>query len=280
MQRRHFIRMLSGSAVTTLGLGLAGCVSYDTYPPAPARPYPGPYYDYWYYPDVNVYFGIATGYYWYYGRNRWYRVRKLPPRYRLRRDRDRYQPKHPPKEQPRHRRRDEPRPEAQDPEPQRQYRRWELPDQSRVRKQRESTPAPTEGNPPPRAAGPPTATGPRRRAPASGSTAAGRCLSKTDSRTDPNASNPFPSCHDPQAWAAGKPLFFNPLNCSAKPGTDRPSDGRDHRAPMSCPRLTRASSPHAPGNATGLPGQAHCCPAWRDSGVISLRRCLLRHCPA
>ena len=64
-------------------LGLAGCV-YDPYYPPPSSGYvygAGPeviYHDYYYYPSVQVYFHISTGYYWYLSGSRWIYTRYLP----------------------------------------------------------------------------------------------------------------------------------------------------------------------------------------------------------
>lgn len=83
MEKRKFLKLMIGaSALAATGL-TAGCVPVDPY-----RPYPGTRYDYYYYPDVNVYYGINSGYYYYFTRRRWIRSRKLPrhiillPRYR------------------------------------------------------------------------------------------------------------------------------------------------------------------------------------------------------
>ena len=40
-------------------------------------------YDYYYYPNTRIYFNISTGYYYYPDRDRWVRIKRLPPRYRL-----------------------------------------------------------------------------------------------------------------------------------------------------------------------------------------------------
>jgi hypothetical protein len=81
MQRRRFIRLLSGGAVVALDFGLAGCYSPGHYPRRPN-------YGYYYYPGVNVYFHIYTGYYFYRVDGAWRRARSLPSHiYLSRRDR-------------------------------------------------------------------------------------------------------------------------------------------------------------------------------------------------
>ena len=59
-----------------MGASLAACVVED--------PYPGYRdYDYYYYPDVNVYFGLGSGHYFYVANNVWVRRRYLPPHIHL-----------------------------------------------------------------------------------------------------------------------------------------------------------------------------------------------------
>ena len=78
MLRRQFIWLLSGKAAVVLGFGLAGCTYPGDYAPATIYPYPGPYYDYYYYPGVNVYFHIHTGFYYYHHGGAWHHSRSLP----------------------------------------------------------------------------------------------------------------------------------------------------------------------------------------------------------
>ena len=84
MEKRQFLRLLCGGGALVLTGALSACVE-----PYPVRRRPVRYDpDYYYYPDVNVYFGIATGYYYYFDNTYWIRSRTLPrrivlvPRYR------------------------------------------------------------------------------------------------------------------------------------------------------------------------------------------------------
>lgn len=85
MFRRDVLRLLSGGAVLAAGFGLSACTYVEGYPPPvrPVRPYPVSPYEYYYYPSVNVYFHVRTGYYSYWHGGRWYRARVLPKRYYL-----------------------------------------------------------------------------------------------------------------------------------------------------------------------------------------------------
>ena len=85
MHRRQFIRLLSGSAAVALGFGLAGCTYDGDYPTRRRISYPAPDYGYYYYPDVNVYFHIITGFYYYHHGSVWHRSRRLPRHFHLNR---------------------------------------------------------------------------------------------------------------------------------------------------------------------------------------------------
>jgi hypothetical protein len=69
-------------------LGMSGCAVYDRpYHPSYVHPIPSPgvtYYDYWYYPGVQVYFDINRRVYFYYSSTGWVQVRVLPPALRAR----------------------------------------------------------------------------------------------------------------------------------------------------------------------------------------------------
>lgn len=71
MNRRTFMRGASLLAVGLSAAGLAGCEV------AVVRPAYGRF-DYYYYPDVNVYFHVWTGYYYYYVDGVWVRATVLP----------------------------------------------------------------------------------------------------------------------------------------------------------------------------------------------------------
>lgn len=81
-------RMLNVALAIVFGLSLSACV-VQSGPPRAGYVYPGPpasvvYFDYWYYPDVQVYFDTGRGLYFYYSNNRWIETRVLPPYWRAR----------------------------------------------------------------------------------------------------------------------------------------------------------------------------------------------------
>ncbi|MBE9552151.1 MAG: hypothetical protein IMF05_01680, partial [Proteobacteria bacterium] len=88
MERRKLVRLMAGTAAIALMPGLAGCVVERTvYQPAPVpRPVyrPPEYYNYYYYPNVAVYYHIQTGFYWYFTDGYWRRSRRLPRHIHLR----------------------------------------------------------------------------------------------------------------------------------------------------------------------------------------------------
>ncbi|MBI1423706.1 MAG: hypothetical protein GC149_09605 [Gammaproteobacteria bacterium] len=83
-------RILKLALASTMAMGLSACAVYDDpYGPAYVRPAPPSvgivYYDYWYYPDVHVYFDYNRRVYFYLSGQSWIETRTLPPdlRYRL-----------------------------------------------------------------------------------------------------------------------------------------------------------------------------------------------------
>lgn len=72
MRRRTILRLLSGAAAALMAPGLASCVYTE------AGYYGGYGYEYYYYPDVNVYFHVQSGYYYYPYGSKWRRARVLP----------------------------------------------------------------------------------------------------------------------------------------------------------------------------------------------------------
>jgi hypothetical protein len=72
--RRAFLRGVAAVGITG---GLGACVAY-TEGPLPYAYYPDYYYDYYYYPDVDAYFHIYSGDYYYRSGKRWVRSRNLP----------------------------------------------------------------------------------------------------------------------------------------------------------------------------------------------------------
>ena len=79
------IRRVSRYAVYSVFFGLSviltGCVYDPFYYGPPAHSHYSPYYyDYYFYPSVQVYFQFTTGYYFYRDRGVWIKTRALPPR--------------------------------------------------------------------------------------------------------------------------------------------------------------------------------------------------------
>lgn len=75
---RHFRLMALAGAIA----GVTGC-AYDPVfygPPAYSSDYRVHYYDYYYYPNVGVYFQFSSGYYYYHDHSHWVRTRVLPKR--------------------------------------------------------------------------------------------------------------------------------------------------------------------------------------------------------
>lgn len=74
--RRSFVALLA--IAIAIAVGLQAC----TYVAHPARPatqlHPPQYYDYYYYPDVDVYYHIYLGSYYYRAGRNWVKVRVLP----------------------------------------------------------------------------------------------------------------------------------------------------------------------------------------------------------
>jgi hypothetical protein len=90
MNRRRVISGLAAMGGLGLAFGLGGCtvVERDGRPRYASRP--AYYYDYYYYPHMDVYFHLFSGDYYYRRDGRWLRARTLPPgkwidrRYRVR----------------------------------------------------------------------------------------------------------------------------------------------------------------------------------------------------
>lgn len=83
MDRRDFLRISLVSFVGLLGAGLGGCTSYPHGPSHRERRPPRRDYEYYYYPEANVYFHIVTGYYYFPYHGRWYRSQTLPSHFHL-----------------------------------------------------------------------------------------------------------------------------------------------------------------------------------------------------
>ena len=73
MKRRSFILAIAAASVT-----LPGCAATPVYVNAPPGPPHRYYYDYYYYPDVSVYFHLFSGTYWYRDHGAWVNIRALP----------------------------------------------------------------------------------------------------------------------------------------------------------------------------------------------------------
>jgi hypothetical protein len=82
MVERSRIRFLTAALASLATLGLPACS--ERYYGAPPRSYPPHHYDYYYYPDVDVYFHIYSGWYYYRDHRHWRRVRRLPHHIHLR----------------------------------------------------------------------------------------------------------------------------------------------------------------------------------------------------
>ncbi|MCB1742368.1 MAG: hypothetical protein KDK91_18480 [Gammaproteobacteria bacterium] len=69
------------SLLNACTLALASLSSACVYVPADSGPgpYRPDYYDYYFYPDVGVYFHLYSGYYYYRDGHSWLRARVLPP---------------------------------------------------------------------------------------------------------------------------------------------------------------------------------------------------------
>ena len=83
------IRVVHFALAVVLALGLSSCVVYDRpYGPGYVRHAPPPasmvYYDYWYYPDAQVYFDTNRRVYFYLSNQRWVETKVLPPSWRSR----------------------------------------------------------------------------------------------------------------------------------------------------------------------------------------------------
>lgn len=71
------LRVLLLGALAGMYLGLTGCtttVAHDGYYHYPSHAW----YDYYYYPSVDIYLDISGGYYWYRDHDHWTRVKRLP----------------------------------------------------------------------------------------------------------------------------------------------------------------------------------------------------------
>ena len=79
MKRRSFLAALAASATVSA----CGPVPVRHGPPPYAPGPPSYYYDYYYYPDVSVYFHLYSGHYWYRDRGAWINTRILPPHIHL-----------------------------------------------------------------------------------------------------------------------------------------------------------------------------------------------------
>lgn len=87
--QRAWLKVVGGGLLAaTMLTGVVGCDDgYRVRSVSYGSSYYHPF-DYYYYPYSRVYFSVTTGYYYYPGRERWIKVRTLPPRYYLdRRDR-------------------------------------------------------------------------------------------------------------------------------------------------------------------------------------------------
>ena len=84
--RRSLIRSLAGMAAIATVPGLTACAVYRShgqmrYTTTPHQPVY--YYDYYYYPDVAIYYHVHTGYYFHFYNGSWRRTRQRPQYVRL-----------------------------------------------------------------------------------------------------------------------------------------------------------------------------------------------------
>lgn len=78
MTAMKFIKLLTGILTFILIVGLGACV-YDPHYEGPSAHTHSPHFnDYYYYPNVDVYFDLFFGYYYYRPGKSWVRVRVLP----------------------------------------------------------------------------------------------------------------------------------------------------------------------------------------------------------
>ncbi len=79
MERRDFVKLAMAGALTATAFALPGCEEvYLERPYSPSRRF-----DYYYYPDINVYFHISSGRYYYFWDGVWIYSRVLPSYYYL-----------------------------------------------------------------------------------------------------------------------------------------------------------------------------------------------------
>ena len=83
MAAMKLIKLLTGSLVFIFVIGLGACVYDPSYRGPPTRTHTPYFYDYYYYPNVDVYFDLSLGYYYYRSSKHWARVRVLPKHFYL-----------------------------------------------------------------------------------------------------------------------------------------------------------------------------------------------------
>lgn len=82
-QRAILVSLIPVLMTSAASISLTGCAAYYDRPsPVYQRSVYTPY-DYYYYPSVQIYFNVATGYYYYRDGAIWLRTRILPSRYLL-----------------------------------------------------------------------------------------------------------------------------------------------------------------------------------------------------
>lgn len=79
MAAMKLFKLLAGALLTFIFMiGLGACVYDPGYTRPPAHAHSPHFNDYHYYPDVDVYFDLSLGYYYYRPGSTWVRVRVLP----------------------------------------------------------------------------------------------------------------------------------------------------------------------------------------------------------
>lgn len=78
MAAKKMFKLLTGSLVFIIVIGLGACVVDPNYKGPPVHTHAPHFNDYYYYPNVDVYFDLSLGYYYYHPGKNWVQVRVLP----------------------------------------------------------------------------------------------------------------------------------------------------------------------------------------------------------
>lgn len=84
MDNIKWVRFPALCLIGAVSLAATGCSYHPTYPgPPPVRHYASDYHDYYYYPDVDVYFRLDSGHYYHRRNGTWISVDVLPRPFHL-----------------------------------------------------------------------------------------------------------------------------------------------------------------------------------------------------